>query len=143
MDSIPEIDFELPDLPAYCAGDTMLVIATGALEYTWSSSDVIVGDLHSHCVPIVPQTNVSLGLSANSANGCTNTATIDIEIAPLPEVAIAVPTPPVRARPSRSRRPHPVDRAAMRLCSGQGRQVPKQANQYEWTAPPTAGSASM
>ena len=143
VDSIPEIDFELPDLPAYCAGDTLLVIATGALEYTWSSSDVIVGDLHSHCVPIVPQTNVSLGLSANSANGCTNTATIDIEIAPLPEVSIVVPPPPC---------PGETVTFTATPSGGSGSYAPLQwsgsagadtGNQYEWTAPPTAGSASV
>ena len=143
VDSIPEIDFELPDLPAYCAGDTLLVIATGALEYTWSDSPVIVGDLHSHCVPIVPQTNVSLGLSANSANGCSNTASIDIEIAPLPEVAIAVPPPPC---------PGETVTFTATASGGSGAFAPLQwsgsagaatGGQYDWTAPASATSASV
>ncbi len=143
VDSIPEIDFELPDLPAYCAGDTMLVIATGALEYTWSSSPVIVGDLHSHCVPIVPQSNVSLGLSANSANGCTNTATIDIEIAPLPDVSIATPPPPC---------PGETVTFSASASGGSGTYAPLQwsgsagngnGNTITWTAPPSASTASV
>ena len=143
VDSIPEIDFELPDLPAYCAGDTMLVIATGAQSYTWSSSPVIVGDLHSHCVPIVPQSNVSLGLSANSANGCTNSATIDIEIAPLPSVNIASPPSPC---------PGESVTFTGTASGGSGTYSPFQwsgpsgagsGSQYNWTAPAAASSVEV
>ena len=143
VDSIPEIDFELPDLPAYCAGDTLLVIATGAVDYTWSDSPVIVGDLHSHCVPIVPQTNVSLGLSANSANGCTNTASIEIDIAPLPEVSISVPAPPC---------PGETVTFSASSSGGSGAYAPLQWSgasgsasgaEYNWTAPPTAGNTAV
>ncbi|MCH1576375.1 MAG: PKD domain-containing protein, partial [Flavobacteriales bacterium] len=139
VDSIPEIDFELPVLPAFCAGDTLLVIATGAETYTWSSSPVIVGDLHSHCVPIVPQSNVSLGLSANSANGCTNTATIDLDIAPLPEVSIVPPAPPC---------PDITVSFSGSATGGSGTFDPFQwsgsqgtgsGSTYDWTAPPSAG----
>ena len=143
VDSIPEIDFELPDLPAYCEGDTLLVIATGAETYTWNSSPVIVGDLHSHCVPIVPQSNVSLGLSANSANGCTNTATIDIDIAPLPEVSIVPPPAPC---------PGETVTFTGTATGGSGTYAPFQwsgsagsgaGTDYTWTAPGSAGAVNV
>ncbi|MGB0509594.1 MAG: PKD domain-containing protein [Flavobacteriales bacterium] len=143
VDSIPEIDFELPDLPAYCEGDTLLVIATGAETYTWNSSPVIVGDLHSHCVPIVPQSNVSLGLSANSANGCTNTATIDIDIAPLPEVSIVPPPAPC---------PGETVTFTGTATGGSGTYAPFQwsgsagsgaGTDFTWTAPGSAGAVNV
>ena len=82
VDSIPDVQFELPDLPGYCAGDTLLVIATGAETYTWANSVDFAeeADLHSHCIPVVPGDDVSLSLSSASANGCTTSDTLEIEI---------------------------------------------------------------
>jgi PKD repeat protein len=94
VDSLPEIEFELPDLPAYCAGDTLLVIGSGAFSYQWDFSPEIIGASDGHCASIAPSDDVTLTLGGTGANGCQADSSIFIEIAPNPTAEIVLPSTP-------------------------------------------------
>jgi uncharacterized repeat protein (TIGR03803 family) len=67
---------------SFCAGASTTLTATGGLTYTW-----MPGALTGSSIVISPTSSITYTVTGNSANGCTDTATVAIIVNPLPTVS--------------------------------------------------------
>ena len=92
---------------ALCAGQSATLTANGASTYNWNNG-LGVGNNKS----VSPNTNTTYTVTGTDANGCTNTASVNVTVNPLPTVSIS-----------------PVNE----LCAGQSATLTANgANTYSW-----------
>ena len=65
---------------AICAGDTVTLVATGADSYSWG------GNVTGATVKMTPAESTSYTVTGETSAGCTNTATVQVTVNPLPGV---------------------------------------------------------
>ena len=65
---------------AICAGDTVTLVATGADSYSWD------GNVTGATVKMTPDTTTTYTVIGTATSGCTNTATVQVTVNPLPGV---------------------------------------------------------
>jgi hypothetical protein len=65
---------------AICEGDTVTLNATGADSYSWG------GNVTGATVKMTPATTTSYTVTGETSAGCTNTATVQVTVNPLPGV---------------------------------------------------------
>jgi len=68
-----------------CSGDTILMIASGALNYQWQPSSELISPLNDSTLAH-PSSTTTFTVSGTDANGCKNSATKKITVHPLPNV---------------------------------------------------------
>jgi len=79
---------------AICAGDTMGLIAGGALTYTWSPGAGLNATTGSYVIAS-PGSTATYTVTGTDGNGCTNTATAVIAVYPTPTINISSSTPAI------------------------------------------------
>ena len=70
---------QLPDVvitggPYHCYGDTTILTASGGVSYLWSTGAT------TPSVAVSPSVNTNYGVLVTGANGCTNTASITLDV---------------------------------------------------------------
>jgi large repetitive protein len=93
VEPAPDIQFNL-SAPTFCAETTATVEASGGATYTWSTDPAIVGPTTGNSVVVNADSDVTLQVTATSANGCSNTDDVIVPFTPLPEATITLPDPP-------------------------------------------------
>ncbi|MFC2100992.1 hypothetical protein ACFLRZ_04095, partial [Bacteroidota bacterium] len=63
-----------------CAGDTILLSATGGISYNWSSGQ------STQTIIVTPTVTTTYSVTVTDQNGCTNSDEVVITVFPLPEV---------------------------------------------------------
>lgn len=66
-----------------CFGDTSILFASGGTNYIWDDNSTL------DSLIIAPATNTSYGVIVTDGNNCTNTASIDVIVNPLPNPSIS------------------------------------------------------
>ena len=77
--------------PTICIGDTAILMASGALTYTWNSSTSLLNTIGSS-VNANPAVLSSYAVHATDMNGCTNDTTTFISVNSLPTVNLGKDT---------------------------------------------------
>ncbi|HSY76363.1 MAG TPA: gliding motility-associated C-terminal domain-containing protein, partial [Bacteroidia bacterium] len=110
-----------PVSPAICAGDSTIINAAGATNYTWSPAVSLSGTTGSS-VTAKPATTTTYTLVGSAGAGCTDTVNVIITVNPLPAISIST-----------------LDSS---LCSGSGSTTLNAlgGNTYTWS--PSTGLAS-
>lgn len=72
-----------------CLGKTALLLAGGAVNYTWSP-----GNIQSQILSVSPSSNITYTVTGE-ASGCTNTAVITMNVVNPPVVSVSVSSPSV------------------------------------------------
>ncbi len=71
----------IPTIPAICPGEFATLVATGAVNYLWSTN--ALGD----SIAVNPVVNTTYSVTGTDANGCTATATSIVTINPVPTIS--------------------------------------------------------
>ena len=77
----PVASVVIPTIPAICPGEFAALVATGAVNYLWSTN--ALGD----SIAVNPVVNTTYSVNGTDANGCTATATTLVTINPVPTIA--------------------------------------------------------
>ena len=93
IEPAPDVQFSL-SAPIFCAETDVTVVADGGTTYNWANDPSIVGTTVGSTVVINADSDVTLQVTATSANGCSSTDDVTVQYAPLPEATITLPTPP-------------------------------------------------
>lgn len=87
---LPELSFLAP--PQVCQGDTVAVEVSGAQDYQWFDMGAIVSDqLYWDTVGVVTEFDVTIAVTGTDIYGCSNTASLDIEVTDSPDPAVVGP----------------------------------------------------
>jgi gliding motility-associated-like protein len=84
---LPNVDAGVDQ--AICIGESAQLNATGAASYSWTG-----GPMSDPNVPdpvVTPTVTTTYQLTGVGANGCTNTASVEVEVNPLPPIAANPP----------------------------------------------------
>jgi hypothetical protein len=79
--SLPVITVS-PLSPSLCAGNSLLITASGASTYTWNGSSA------SNSLLVSPGANTVYAVSALASNGCSNSRTVGVTVVQRPIVAV-------------------------------------------------------
>jgi len=71
-----------------CRGDSVTLIATGALTYTWSPSATLSSSTGDTVVSHLTS-NGTYTVTGTGTGGCTNTATVTVTVNPLPTIVVS------------------------------------------------------
>jgi hypothetical protein len=85
VNSLPRINIATPT-PAICAGQSATLTASGGVSYTWNDGTT------TNPRTVSPLVNTNYSVIGRDANGCTNSASIDIRVTDLPAILINAPT---------------------------------------------------
>jgi gliding motility-associated-like protein len=91
----PNITFN-PATPTVCAGSSVQVTASGAVNYTWQP-----GGMLTNVVNVAPAATTIYTVTGTNAFGCARVATVQVTVIPVPTVS-ATATPPSICRGSSS-----------------------------------------
>ncbi len=80
VNSLPTVDANT-DVTEVCAGAEVVLTGAGAITYTWTDG-VVDGEAFA------PAATTTFEVTGTDANGCENTATIEVIVNALPEVAV-------------------------------------------------------
>lgn len=80
VNPLPNVNFLATPGTVLCAGDSLTLDGTGANSYSWTGGI-------TNGVSFVPSASASYTVTGTSAAGCTNTATANITVNPLPIVS--------------------------------------------------------
>ncbi len=67
-----------PAQPSVCAGQSVALLATGALSYAWSTGATVDN------ITVTPAATTTYSLTGTDVNGCTSEATITVQVNALP-----------------------------------------------------------
>jgi hypothetical protein len=86
VNPLPSIQIS-PINPTICSGDFVTFTATGAESYNW---DPIIGLSSTTGASVIgtPSTNIIYTVTGTSLNGCTNSASTQVEVIPVPSFEI-------------------------------------------------------
>ena len=76
--------------PSVCLGSSINLAAGGASTYSW-----MPGNLSGVLVAVSPTSNTTYTITGTDVNGCVNTATISINVLPLPQVVALSASPTI------------------------------------------------
>ena len=109
-----------PNNPTICAGDNIVLTASGASTYTWAPSTGLSATTGTN-VTASPASTISYTVVGTDANGCVNTGNITVTVNPLPTISVSP--------------------AAPSICVGDNTTLTASgANTYSWS--PTTGLSS-
>ncbi|MBC7554921.1 MAG: gliding motility-associated C-terminal domain-containing protein [Taibaiella sp.] len=80
-----------PSAPAYCTGGDTVLIAGGAVNYTWAPGTAL-STTTGTTVTANPSATTTYTITGTDANGCANTAAITVTVNPLPTITIPTAT---------------------------------------------------
>lgn len=82
----PELETNFTDT-TICFGKSLTLVLSGADTYQWDTSGITPG------ITIVPQDSARYQVIGENQNGCTDTLTLNVNVAPLPTATFSVLTP--------------------------------------------------
>ncbi len=86
--ALPSVSIS-PSTVTICAGQSVVLNATGANTYTWSGSG---SNSNSNSITDAPTANTSYSLTGTDINGCLNSATAFVNVSNTPIVSINTPS---------------------------------------------------
>lgn len=69
--------------PTVCMGQSLVLIANGATNYTWSTGSTL------SIIPVTPTTNVTYSVIGSFTTGCSGTAIHAVTVHPLPSLSVS------------------------------------------------------
>lgn len=72
--------------PSVCAGNTATLTVTGAVSYTWNTTQT------TSSISVNPMTSTAYTLSGTDMNGCSNTTTASVTVNALPVILVNTPS---------------------------------------------------
>ncbi|MGD1846244.1 MAG: T9SS type A sorting domain-containing protein [Salibacteraceae bacterium] len=76
-----------------CQGTSTTLTATGASSYSWSPTNGLSSNIGA-TVTASPSTTTTYTVTGTDANGCSNTATVQVIVSPAPNIVNILPTQP-------------------------------------------------
>ena len=83
-----------PSAPAICAGNSVVLTASGASTYTWAPATGLSGTTGS-VVTASPAATTTYTITGTSVAGCTGTATVTVTVNPNPVVSVTPANPSI------------------------------------------------
>ncbi len=81
VNALPNVSISSPS--AICVGNSAGLSGNGAISYTWSTGS------NSNSITVSPSTNSVYSLQGTNANGCSNTASVNLTVNPLPSITVS------------------------------------------------------
>jgi|GEM_PF-633467 len=73
--------------PAICAGDSVMLMASGAASYTWTPAVDVVNP-NADTTAATPSANTTFTVNGTDANGCSSSGTVTVNVNALPVLAL-------------------------------------------------------